>query len=118
MGDTVDRFPLKYVSNLTGVSVHALNKRAIKLNIKGRCTGSNSTRYYTKNQIDTIVSAQPIGFKNHWRKISIIEMYLENITGHEISKSMNISIKLAYDCIREFNKTGCIIVESKMSRIL
>lgn len=111
-------FPLKMISELTGVSVYALNRRAIKLNIKGKCTGNDSTRYYTRFQIERIVAAHPITYANHWRKIDIIEMYLRDKTGREISEIMNISVKLTYDCIREFNETGCIIVESKISRVL
>ena len=112
------RFSLKSVSELTGVTVHALNKRAIKLGLKGKCLGRDSTKYYTKFQIERIVSAHPIRYKNHWRKLDIIEMYMQNKTGREISEIMNISVKLTYDCIREFNETGCIVVESKISRIL
>lgn len=112
------KFTLKQISEVTGSTIHSLNRRALKLGLKGRCLGNDSTKYYTRFQINRIVQAAPITYKNHWRKIDIIEMYNQGFSGHDISKIMNISIKLAYDCIREFNETECIIVESKMSRIL
>lgn len=117
-GGPEPRYALKEIAQLTGDTVYALNKRAIKLNIKGRCIGHDSTKYYTLKQIEKIVSASKRTCKNHSRKIDIVELYLQGLNGRKIAAFLRISVKLAYDCLAEFNKTGCVTVESKISRIL
>lgn len=44
-------------------------------------------------------------------------MYEKGMTGSTISKKLNISIKLTYDCIKEYNLTGYLIVESKLNNM-
>ena len=107
-------FTLKKVSKDTGISISILNKRGWKLGLKGKCLGKGSTMYYTAAQINKILNY--IKSRDSY-KITIIELYQSNQTGRNIAKYMKMSVKTVYDCIREYNETGCVTVESKINKL-
>jgi len=101
-----------------GITKSALTHRVQNLNIKGKRLGTDGTVYFNINQVKKIINY--LDFKNkenHPRKIKIVDLYEKGMTGNSISKKLKISIKLAYDCIKEYNLTGCIVVESKLNNM-
>jgi len=113
----VEYFTLKKVSKETGISISILNKRGWKLGLKGKCLGKGSTMYYTKTQINKMLAYVKTPKSIDSCKITIIELYQKNQIGRDIAKYMKISVKTTYDCIREYNETGCVTVESKINKL-
>lgn len=107
----------KDVAKKNNVSVRALTKRAHKLGIVGRRIGNDGSMYFTEKQINKILNLKRIDFKNHSRKITIIEMYHEGHKGRKIAEVLGISTKLTYICLKEYNQTGHIIVQSKINKL-
>ena len=100
------------------ISKSALTHRVQRLNIKGKRLDNDSTVYFNIDQVKKIINY--LDFKNkenHPRKIKIVDMYEKGMTGNTISKKLNISIKLTYDCIKEYNLSGYLIVESKLNNM-
>lgn len=106
---------LKEISLETGLSIKLLNKRSWKLGLKGKCLGNDGTRFYTEEQINKILTYKKQPKKVSSTKINIIELFQKGMTGKEIAKNMKLSTILAYSCIKEYNTTGFIIVESKLN---
>lgn len=105
------------ISEHFGVTKSALTHRVHKLNLKGRTLGKDSTVYFSLWQVKKMTAYLTLKCKNHPRKIDIIELYQKGYKGRVISEVLKISVKLTYDCIREYNLTGCIVVESKMGNV-
>jgi DNA invertase Pin-like site-specific DNA recombinase len=105
------------ISEHFGITKSALTHRVQKLKLKGRTLGKDSTVYFSVWQVKKMVQYLPLNCKNHPRKIDIIELYESGQKGRTIAEYLKISVKLTYDCIREYNLTGCIVVESKMSNV-
>jgi hypothetical protein len=102
------------ISEKTNVPKSTLSKHVSKNKIKGRQIGL--LIYFTESQIFQIISGiRPKNTKSHSRKIQVIELYLMGVTGRDIAKALAMSTKLTHDCIREFNESECIVVESKMN---
>lgn len=106
---------LAEISEETGLNTQLLNKRVRKLGLKRGRIGANGRRYYTEEEVKKILAYIKPPKKVSSAKITIIELYQSGMTGRDIAKNMKLSIKLSYDCIREYNDTGCVIVESKLN---
>jgi hypothetical protein len=98
-----------------GIKKTILYKRVFNLGIKGSRIGRDGIAYFNQNEVYKILDHKPINYKIHSRKIQIIELYQSGIIGRNIAEILRISTKLTYDCIREYNETNCIIVESKIN---
>lgn len=103
------------ISSHFGVSKSALTHRVQKLKLKGQTLGIDSTVYFALWQVKKMVQYLELNAANHPRKIDIIELYQHGHKGLKIASVLKISVKLTYDCIKEYNNTGCITVESKLS---
>ena len=111
------RFRYIDVAKKHKVSTGALTKRAHKLGIVGKRIGNDGSMYFTEKQITKILNFKKVDFKNHSRKIQIIEMYIDGHSGRKIAEALGISVKLSYLCIKEYNQTEHIIVESKINKL-
>lgn len=111
-----NRVTYKDVAKKNNVSVRALTKRAHKLGIVGKRIGSDGSMYFTEKQINKILNLKRVDFKNHSRKITIVEMYQDGLKGRKIAEALGISTKLTYICLKEYNYTGHIIVQSKINK--
>jgi len=95
-----------------GVTKSALAHRVYKLGLKGKCLSDDGIIFFNLKQVGKIVDCYKIKFENHPRKLDIIEMYQKGYKGRAIASILRMSVKLSYDCIREYNKTGLVTVES------
>jgi hypothetical protein len=98
-----------------GIKKTILYKRVSYLGMNKNHRGRNGIAFFDQNQVYKILDHKPINYKIHSRKIQIIELYQSGLIGRKISEILRISTKLSYDCIREYNETNCIIVESKIN---
>jgi hypothetical protein len=108
-------YTYKQISKKYNIKVSILTKRVYKLGIKGKVLSTDATIFFSEGQIMRILMSERMPFKNHPRKIQIIELYKKGVVGRLVAETLKISTKLTYDCIREYNKDGFIIVESKIN---
>jgi len=112
------KFTYNQIANDYGVSKSAIQHRVHRLGLRGRILTDDGTIFFTSKQVEKIVDCYTLTKENHPRKIQIIELYQADRIGRTIASILKISTKLTYDCIREYNNTGCVIVESKISKIV
>jgi hypothetical protein len=98
-----------------GIKKTILYKRVSHLGLNKNHRGKNGIAFFSQDDVYKILDKKTINYKLHSRKIQIIELYQSGIIGRNIANMLRISTKLTYDCIREYNETNCIIVESKMN---
>jgi hypothetical protein len=110
-------FTYKDVAKKNNVSTLALSKRTHKLGIIGKRIGPDGSLYFTEKQINKILAFKREDFKNHSRKITIVEMYHDGHKGKRIAAALGISLKLTYLCLKEYNQTEHIVVQSKMNKL-
>jgi transposase len=111
----IEYFTLNEISKEEGVDIKILRKRVHRLKIKSLKNGANNIKYYTEPQIKSILNYLKSPKRMSSVKVTIIEMYQTGRKGRDIARDMKLSTKLAYDCIREYDDTGCVVVESKMN---
>ena len=112
------KFTYNQISKDYGVSKSAIQHRVHRLGLKGRALADDGTIFFTNKQVEKITDCYTLTKENHPRKIQIIELYQAGRIGRNIASMLKISTKLTYDCIREYNNDGCIIVESKLSKLV
>ena len=112
MSTSVERFTYSEISEMTGVTKNGLQHRVHRLGLKGRTLSDDGTVFFTARQVSKIIACYKIRSENNPRKIDIIELYQQGKKGRAIASILRISVKASYDCIREYNQTGYIIVES------
>ena len=112
MSTSVERFTYSEISEMTGVTKSGLQHRVHRLGLKGRTLSDDGTVFFTARQVSKIIACYKIRPENNPRKIDIIELYQQGKKGRAIASILRISVKASYDCIREYNQTGYIIVES------
>jgi hypothetical protein len=112
MSTSVERFTYSEISEMTGVTKSGLQHRVHRLGLKGRTLSDDGTVFFTARQVSKIIACYKIRSENNPRKIDIIELYQQGKKGRAIASILRISVKASYDCIREYNQTGYIIVES------
>jgi hypothetical protein len=108
-------FTYSEISEITGVTKSGLQHRVHRLGLKGKCLSNDSTVYFNINQVKKIIDCYTIKLENHPRKLDIIELYQNGYKGRVIASVLRMSVKLSYDCIREYNDTGCIVIESMIN---
>jgi len=108
-----NKMSYQQISDAYNIPVRILNKRVHNLKIKGVFIGQ--VKYFTKYDVSKILDHHPTHFKYHERKIRIAEYLISGYNGRTIAKILGISVKLCYDCVKEFNSTGCVTVESKLN---
>jgi transposase len=106
------------ISKDYGVSKSALQHRVHRLKLKGRTLGDDGTIYFSHKQVEKIIDCYRISSVNHLRNIYVIELYQQGRNGRAIASILKMSTKTTYDCIKEYNKTGCITIESKLNKIV
>ena len=107
------RLSYRQISEQYGISSTTLSKRVFALKIKGENVGKK--KYFTQQDIDKILRCKPTNYTTHARKITIIEIFQNGVKGYEIAEALGISSRSTYECIKEYQLTGCVIVESKMN---
>ena len=112
MPSSVERFTYSEISEMTGVTKSGLQHRVHRLGLKGRTLSDDGTVFFTAKQVSKIIDCYKIQSENNPRKIDIIELYQQGKKGRAIASILRMSVKASYDCIREYNQTGCVIVES------
>ena len=105
-------FTYSDISEMVGVTKSGLQHRVHRLGLKGKTLSDDGTIFFNVNQVKKIIDCYKITSVNHPRKIGVIELYQAGRKGHAIASILRMSIKSSYDCIREYNNTGYIIVES------
>lgn len=115
---TEHKFTYNQISKDYGVSKSALQHRVNRLKIKGKVLGDDGTIFFTSKQLEKIVDCYTSTKENHPRKIWIIELYQAGRKGRLIASMLKMSTKLTYDCIRDYNQNGCVVVESKLNKII
>jgi len=118
MSVATNYYTYNQISDYYGVTKSSLQHRVHRLGLKGKTLSDDGTVFFTSKQVEKIVDCYKIISVNHPRKIDIIELYQAGRKGRTISSILRMSVKSAYDCIREYNNTGCVIVESKLNKIL
>jgi hypothetical protein len=111
----VDYFTYSQISESFGVTKSGLQHRVHRLGLKGRTLSGDGTIYFTQKQVEKIVDCYQIRGINHPRKLDVIELYQAGRKGRDIAVILRMSVKASYDCIREYNNNGHIIVESKLN---
>lgn len=110
---TINMMNYNEIVETYNISKSALTHRTHNLNIKGKFVGK--VKYFTMAQVDRILRHSPTQFNLHERKIVIIEFYNRGMIGREIASILGISVKMTYDAIREYNETGCVVVQSSIN---
>lgn len=110
-----DYFTYQEIADNFGVTKGALAHSVYRLGIKGRTLSDDGTLYFTLKQVAKITDCYSVKAENHPRKLDIIELYHKGYKGRTIAEVLKMSVKLSYDCIREYNQTGFIVVESRLN---
>src|SRR6478735_6166765 len=113
----VDYFTYSQISENFGVTKSGLQHRVHRLGLKGRTLSDDGTIYFTQKQVDKIVDCYKITFENHPRKLDVIELYQSGKKGRDIAIILRMRNVLTYNCIRDYNETGCVTVESKINKL-
>lgn len=109
----------KDIEKKYGISYSILTDRVRFLGIKGRFKDKKVV--FNREQVDDIVNYssrrqnKKTSNDNHSRKFKIIEFYLKGRSGRKVAEFLNMNRKVVYAAIKEYNETGCIIVESKLN---
>ena len=107
---------LDEISLLHGVSKQVLYTRCYNYKIKP--TRDGNKRMYTDDQKDRIILLlQPKTKRYDAKKIKFIEMYRHSMSPSLIASELKSSLVLVKMAIAEFQKDGCIIVESKINSL-
>lgn len=103
----------KQISKEYEIPENTLSRRVFKLKIKGTFVGAK--KYFDQAQIKKMLKETQVNLKNHHRKITVIEYFNKGFSGREIAEILGMSVALAYQCIKEYQLTECIVVESKIN---
>lgn len=107
----------KEIAEITGNTKNQVAWWVIRAKVKGLRIHKNSEYLYTKKQCQKIMNVSALDFKNHPRKLKVIDMYSRGYSKQNISMELKMSLKDVYKCINEYIDTGEIIVESRISKI-
>lgn len=112
---------IRELSQRSGVDEKTIHARITALKItkkRVRKRGFCSVTMVRKCDVERILSADRFILKNSPRKIQIIEMHIEGISARKICEIMSICKKTTLDIIKYYKETECVIVESKLNRML
>lgn len=71
---------------------------------------------FTEQQIkDIVVFRRKNEYKNHRRKLTIIEMYQKLGSASAVSRTLNINKKSVLSAVNEYLKDGTVTVDSKIN---
>jgi len=112
------KFTYNQIAKDYGVTKSAIQHRVHKLGLIGKVLSDDGTIFFTSKQVEKIVDCYTSTKENHPRKIWVIELYQAGRKGRSIASMLKMSTKLTYDCIRDYNKDGCVVVESKLNKII
>lgn len=110
----------KEISEKYNVEMSLLTRRVNILKVRGVFKGRNVT--FTKGQVEQLLGYDPKAYDkrrsmiNHPRKLKIIEFYLKRKSGRKVAEFLNISRPIVDATIREYNKTGFLVVESRLNK--
>lgn len=107
---------LQDIADYSGLGFDNVYYRARKLGLKARRI--SHAHYYSDYQrkaiVDFVLHKKP-NQKNNRKKITYIEFFFKIGTAKGVARTLNASRYYVTMAIEEWNRTGCVTVESKMN---
>lgn len=108
----------KEISDRHNISVESLKKKACNLKIKGKNLSFGSTKHFSKSQVEILIEKKKSpNLKFHQRNIDIIELFNKGIGIKRICGFLGCSETIGFFVAKEYQKTGFVIVESKLNHL-
>ena len=110
----------KEISEKHNIKISFLTRRVAVLKMKSVFVGRECD--FTSHQESLLVNYNPRAHfernskEYHNRKLRIVEEYFKLKSGRKVSISLKIHRCIVDKSIREYNKTGFLIVESKLNK--
>lgn len=105
------------ISNHSGISLRSLRSSASKLELKGIYIGKE--KVFNDEEVEKLIRYRNSVTSKYKlydpRKINILECYFKYGSGLKVAKELNIDKTAVQKAIKEFNKTGEIIVASSLN---
>ena len=101
------------ISRRYKISISALRSRCERININKNY--KDGIRVFTKAQMVRIVKHKNPQLLDTSRKIDIIELYQLEVLRSEIALRLGISLDFVKNTIAEYNRTECVVVDSKIN---
>jgi hypothetical protein len=112
---------IKDLAEKSGVDEKTIHARitALKISKKNiQLRGCCKVATIRKCDAERIISYGKHVFKNKYVKIQIVEMHIEEYSGRKICEIMSLPKKLVSNTINYYKETGCVLVESKLNRMI